>query len=153
MICLVANACVLLSSAGRMNMNTKSSTIIFFGSTSHAVCVMCDSGEEETIDHLFFDCAFAKECWATKHIDWDVSLPLLDRFTQARSAHTIPFFTEAALIAAWELWKVRNDKIFQRRAPSPSIWLSNFKQQCNLQSVRFKDNLRSSFCVWLDAFS
>jgi len=68
-ICLVANACVLLSSAGRMNMNTKSSTIIFFGSTSHAVCVMCDSGEEETIDHLFFDCAFAKDCWATIHID------------------------------------------------------------------------------------
>ena len=48
-----------------------------------AICVMCDSGEEENIDHLFFDCEFAKECWATIHIDWDVSLPLLDRYTQA----------------------------------------------------------------------
>jgi hypothetical protein len=46
-------------------------------------CVMCDSGEEETIDHLFFDCEFAKECWAIIHIDWDMSLPLLDRYTQA----------------------------------------------------------------------
>jgi hypothetical protein len=27
-------------------------------------CVMCNSGAEETIDHLFFDCPFAKECWA-----------------------------------------------------------------------------------------
>jgi len=26
------------------------------------ICVMCDSGEEETIDHLFFECTFAKEC-------------------------------------------------------------------------------------------
>jgi hypothetical protein len=37
--------------------------------------------------------------------------------------------------------------------PTPNIWLSNFKAQCSLQSVRFKDDLRSSFCVWLDAFS
>ena len=117
------------------------------------ICVMGDSGEEETIDHLLFECTFAKECWATIHINWDTSLPLLDRYTQARGAHNIPFFTEATLIAAWELWKVRNDKIFQRRDPAPTIWLSNFKNQCKLQFVRFKDDLRSTFCVWLDAFS
>jgi hypothetical protein len=118
-----------------------------------AICVMCTSGDEETIDHLFFECEFAKDCWATIHIDWDASLPLLDRYTQARQAHNIPFFTEATLTAAWELWKLRNDKVFQRRDPTPNIWLSNFKAQCSLQSVRFKDDLRSSFCVWLDAFS
>jgi hypothetical protein len=117
------------------------------------ICVMCNSWEEETIDHLFFNCDFAKECWASIKIEWDMSLPLLDRYTQARHTHAIPFFTEATLIAAWELWKVRNDKIFRRRDPSPSIWFSNFKYQCNLQSVCFKDVLRSSFCVWLDAFS
>jgi hypothetical protein len=108
------------------------------------VCVMCDSGEVETIDHLFFDCDFAKECWNIIHIDWDAPLSLLDRFIQARSAHNIPFFAEATLIAAWELWKVRNNKIFQRRDPSPSLWLSNFKHQCNLQSIRFKDDLSES---------
>jgi hypothetical protein len=65
----------------------------------------------------------------------------------------LPFFTEAALIGAWELWKLRNDKIFQRRDPTPVLWLANFKNQCFAQSVRFKDDLRSSFCFWLDAFS
>jgi hypothetical protein len=65
----------------------------------------------------------------------------------------IPFFTEAALITAWELWKMCNDKVFQRHKPSPTVWLSNFKNQCYLQFVRFKDDLRSSFCVWLDTFS
>ena len=39
-----------------------------------AICVMCSSGEEETIEHLFFDCPFAKKCWATLHIQWDDSL-------------------------------------------------------------------------------
>lgn len=72
---------------------------------------------------------------------------------QARSTHAIPFFTEAVLIAAWELWKLRNDKVFQRRDPTAAVWLSLFKSQCFLQFVRFKDDLRSSFCVWLDALS
>jgi hypothetical protein len=25
----------------------------------HTICVMCNSGEEETVQHLFFDCPFA----------------------------------------------------------------------------------------------
>jgi hypothetical protein len=116
-------------------------------------CVMCNTGALETIEHLFFDCPFAKECWATIGITWDESLQLQERLFQARSVHTFPCFTEAALIAAWELWKLRNDKVFQRRDPSPAVWLIKFKSQCNLQSVRFKDDLRTSFCVWLDAFS
>ena len=40
------------------------------------ICVMCDSKEEETIEHLFFECQFAKECWATINFVWDLSLPL-----------------------------------------------------------------------------
>ena len=113
---------------------------------------MCDDGEEETIEHLFFDCPFAQECWATLNFAWDGSLQLLDRLVQRSLAHNLPFFTEATLIVAWELWKMRNDKVFQRRQPSPSAWLANFKNQCLPQSVGFKDDLRSSFCVCLDAF-
>ena len=53
-----------------------------------ATCVMCTSGEEETIQHLFFDCPFAKECWAILHFQWDDSLlPPLDRLVQAGNAH------------------------------------------------------------------
>lgn len=120
---------------------------------STATCVMCNAGVLETIDHLFFDCPFAQDCWASIGITWDNSLQLLDRISQAQTTHSIPSFTEAALIAAWELWKLRNDKVFQRKNPSRDIWISNFKHQGRLQSVRFSDDLRSSFCVWFDAFS
>jgi hypothetical protein len=51
-----------------------------------ATCVMCNTGAEETIEHLFFDCPFAQECWAVIHFDWDVSLQLLDRLRQGRRA-------------------------------------------------------------------
>ena len=60
---------------------------------------------------------------------------------------------EAAMITAWELWKIRNDSIFGKHEPSFSRWFCNFQSQCLLQSVRFKGDLRSSFCFWLDAFS
>jgi hypothetical protein len=117
------------------------------------VCIMCTTGEQETIEHLFFDCPFAQSCWARIGVNWDSTIQLLDRLTQARTSHTIPCFTETVFIAAWELWKVRNDKVFQRHDPTLSRWLENFKSQCLLQLVRFKVDMRSSFCVWLDAFS
>jgi hypothetical protein len=29
------------------------------------LCVLCDTGLEEDIDHLFFECPFATQCWNT----------------------------------------------------------------------------------------
>jgi hypothetical protein len=115
--------------------------------------VMCNVGVHETIEHLFFTCPFAQVCWETINITSDESLNLHDRLIKGGETHSLPFFTEAAMIAAWELWKLHNDKVFQRRDPTTSLWLANFKNQCILQSLRFKDDLRSSFCFWLDSFS
>ena len=72
---------------------------------------MCNDGEEET-EHLFFDYPFAQECWATLDFVWDDLLQLMDRLVQGSLAHNLPFSTEATLIAVWELWKIRNDKVF-----------------------------------------
>ena len=116
-------------------------------------CVMCPSATLETVEHLFFECQFAQQCWDKLQINWDLASTLLDRFFQARAGSQIPMFTEVVSIAAWELWKIRNDRVFNRGPPSIQLWICNFRSQCLLQSVRFKDDFRSSFCVWLDAFS
>jgi len=76
---------------------------------------MCNYGAEEDTDHLFFQCPFAGRCWATIGFKWDISLSLPERLESAYQAHDLEFFTEASLIAAWELWKLRNDKVFQRK--------------------------------------
>jgi hypothetical protein len=116
-------------------------------------CIMCNTGEQETIVHLFFECPFAISCWAKLGINWDTNQHLFDRLIETRSTQNVPCLTEAILTAAWELWKVRNDKVFQRHEPTLQRWIANFKSQCLLQSVRFKHDLRSAFCVWLDSFS
>lgn len=91
------------------------------------ICVMCNTGEEETIEHLFFSCPFAVQCWNKLNFTWDLSLGLKDRLAQAKQDCGLAFFTEASMIAAWELWKIRNDKIFDRRESTQDRWFCNFK--------------------------
>ena len=117
------------------------------------LCVMCSTGEDETIEHLFFTCPFASLCWNKININWDLALNLEDRLNQGRQNNGLNFILEASMIATWELWKIRNDKNFNRGSPSVDRWLCNFKSQSLLQSIRFKADLQSAFCFWLDAFS
>jgi hypothetical protein len=78
---------------------------------------------------------------------------MTDMILHARRASNLKFFTEIVLLAAWEFWKVRNDRVFNRRDHSLDIWFANLKFQCIAQSIRFKVDLRSAFCAWLDAIS
>jgi len=117
------------------------------------ICVMCHTGATETIEHLLFLCPFARQCWMTLNFVWDISLNIEDRLARVREANGQEFFVEAAMIATRELWKIRDDKVFERQNPSHAGWVCNFKKQGLLQSLRFKADLRSTFCFWLDAFS
>ena len=117
------------------------------------LCVLCSQGTVEDIQHLFFTCTFARRCWQALNIQWNEQLGLLPRLTQARANSNLPFFVDMVMIASWEIWKMRNGKIFHGKNPSFNTWLANFKNQCNLQLLRFRGDLRSSFCAWLDAFS
>ena len=76
-----------------------------------------------------------------------------DKISDAKQRSGLDFFTEATLIASWELWKIRNDKVFDRTDPGLDRWCSNFKKHCMSQSVRFKADLLSAFCFWLDGFT
>ena len=116
-------------------------------------CVLCTTGADETIDHLFFSCPFAGLCWTKISFNWDLTLNLEDRILKGTNDIGLDFSMEAAMIAAWELWKIRNDRVFNRGNPTVSRRFCNFKNQCLLHTVRFKADLRSAFCSWLDAFS
>lgn len=38
-------------------------------------CVLCSSNIEESSFHLFFECNFSKDCWASIPIDWNLNIP------------------------------------------------------------------------------
>ena len=91
------------------------------------LCVLCPLRVVEDLDHLLFFCTFSRRCWQALQIQWDEHLGLLPCLAQARANSSLTFSVDLVLIASWEIWKVRNDKIFQGKNPSFSSWLSNFK--------------------------
>jgi hypothetical protein len=122
------------------------------GDREDDLCVMCDARIDETVDHLFFSYSFVRGYWNKLSVTWDYNLDIPDRILKAIE-NGLVFYLEAILIAAWELWKARNDLIFQRHPPTVDRWFGNFRNQCYLKAARFSTDLRATFCFWLDAFS
>lgn len=63
-----------------------------------------------------------------------------------------PFFMEIFTIAAWEIWKIRNARIFHGDPPSIQKWKSNFIDSVHLQMHRLRDPLLSLVSLWISLF-
>src|SRR4051812_34550103 len=85
-------------------------------------CVLCIGHVHEDSDHLFFRCQFATICWLLVGISWDCNLELSQRIVKAKSVFTGPCFMEIFSCAAWNIWKERNEFIFNNIRPSLSRW-------------------------------
>jgi len=115
-------------------------------------CELCSSGVEEDADHLLFACPFAARCWHKLQIQWDLSLDIHSRIVQAKNSSSYSFFMELLLIAAWEIWKLRNSVIFEGARPTFHLWTVRFKEQVQLQLLPFKHDRAVSVRVWLASF-
>ena len=80
-------------------------------------CVYCDA--EESVEHLFIKCPFARDIWRLLHFTFNVSPPTsianlfgtwlngIDKITKARIRIGV-----AAIL--WALWNCRNDIVFNQ---------------------------------------
>jgi hypothetical protein len=122
-----------------------------FNVQPNTLCVLCSASTEETIEHLFFECAFAKRCWDKLRIVWISEDDIHRRILITRQQAGIPFFVEIFLLAAWELWKLRNMTVFDGVQATFARWIRNFKDEAALQSHRLGQDDRRLACLWLDA--
>lgn len=126
------------------------------GEEESVACRLCNTQEDESVLHLFFNCNFAKTVWirvfswldlqpfaAGSGVDWletfaSMSLPKSNRAWLAVFHGTI-----------WLLWKARNELIFTGSAPSANdifeklklnLWLW-FKNRGLFRSL-------TQFCDW-----
>jgi len=60
---------------------------------------------------------------------------------------------ETFIIAAWHIWKQRNNFIFDRDRPSFSSWKNLFSEEAKLQAFRMRDDKRVAFLLCLDLLS
>jgi len=61
----------------------------------------------------------------------------------------LPYFMEIFVIAAWELWNLRNEKIFERNSLNSSLWTVQLKEQILRQLQRVREDFRSIVVQWL----
>ena len=113
-------------------------------------CVMCDEMIEEDIIHLFFDCTFAQACWQQLGFLWPVSNDIHTKMDSGRRHTAHGFFMELFLVATWELWNLRNDKIFNNANVTISMWVVRFKKQVKLQLLRVKESFHPQIVQWLE---
>jgi hypothetical protein len=67
------------------------------GERTNDHCVLCNLSENETLEHLFFLCPFAAQCWNRLGFNWNINLSIEDRLVQACHDSGLPFFLEASI--------------------------------------------------------
>ena len=62
----------------------------------------------------------------------------------------MPYFIEIFIIVAWELWNLRNGKIFEAKVVNIQLWTVKFKAQVTLQLHRVNEIYRTTVLDWLN---
>jgi len=108
-------------------------------------CVLHNRNLEETTFHLFFGCPFSQNYWQQPDIHWNLGADFFQMITQAKQQFSSTFFMEIFIIGAWQIWKPRNNFIFDRGCPSLVSWKQIFVEEARLQAHRLCDSKRATF--------
>jgi hypothetical protein len=82
-------------------------------------------------------------------IQWQVGVPIFRMIETGNLEFSHKFSMEIFIIATWQIWKQRNDMIFENRPASFNSWKRNFREECCNQALRMKDTARNPFLVWV----
>jgi len=104
-------------------------------------CVLCNLDCEESSFHLFFECPFCRDCWATIPITWNLNISALDMILQARQDFDNSIFREIVITACSVIWTTRTGVIFDNGQININQWKRQFKVPCIL-------HLFSFFCTY-----
>lgn len=85
-------------------------------------CMLCNAQPLETNIHLFFECEFSISCWNTLNIQWDTTLGAQEMLKLSASTWNQALFKEVVMLAAWNIWKQRNNCYFEKITPTVRSW-------------------------------
>lgn len=114
-------------------------------------CLLCGEHIEETVEHLFFHCNFSQRCWRVLNITWSNHLNRLQLVEHMKTSHQRKMLMETFLVAAWSLWKERNNNYFRRVTPSITSWKNRFKEDFGNIAYRLPTQKRQLVLAILEA--
>lgn len=113
------------------------------------LCVMCATQARGTRDHLFFNCNFDVRVWNYMQIDWPSGVDMKDIAVAARRNFTKPFFTNVVFWACWNIWIIRNARVFSNERPSFNKWRRAFIHDISLMAHRIKSRFGKELIKWV----
>jgi hypothetical protein len=113
-------------------------------------CDLCIWQYEETIQHLFHHCNFAKACWAAIEISMPISSNRKRVITMLKRRIDQPFAMEVIILMTWAIWRSRNDWIFNSKDPSVETCKMKFISEFKLLLLRAKKKNFPVIEQWLD---
>ncbi|PNT64404.1 hypothetical protein BRADI_4g28162v3 [Brachypodium distachyon] len=117
------------------------------------LCALCHPAPPpppETLEHLFFGCRFAQDCWAEIGITWDQNSSIIHNIDSAKRRWNHGLFWEIFMLGSWGVWKERNAKIFENIAPSKRYWKRRLKADLELLNFRFaKDSQNTQLACFV----
>jgi hypothetical protein len=81
-------------------------------------CVFC--GEQETVEHLFIQCPFAKILWRIVYFAYDLSPPtnitnIFDNWLNGVDKHSKERIHIGFSALVWSIWRCRNNIVFNNK--------------------------------------
>ena len=113
-------------------------------------CVLCNELVEETVEHLFLHCEFAKECWSIIGLTIPLgqeSFQILDSF---RRQLNVQFFMEIIILLCWSIWMSRNNLIFRNEEATKDKCKAIFRNLFGLVILRAKKKYFPEISLWLE---
>jgi len=107
-------------------------------------CVLCDLDTEETLQHLFLHCPFAKRRWEFVNLHLPNNAEFPDIVNEMRDNLQTQFFMLAIILLCWAIWTSRNDLIFKGIQPSLQVCKGTFLREIKLLSNRVNSRKSTS---------
>ncbi|CAN6371657.1 unnamed protein product [Urochloa humidicola] len=116
-----------------------------------AKCELCNH-EAETCDHIIFTYPFARQAWGILGVD--ISTANVRVLWELPHPATVPakHFDSYLLLVCWQLWKHRNDAVFNRALPSMRRLGMTCKEDAMLWSLRWPQEDRLIAESWCQKF-
>jgi hypothetical protein len=72
-------------------------------------CALYEDAVEETVEHLFLLCDFARACWQLIVLTVPQSFGPFQILESFNAQLNVPFFMVVIIIMCWSIWAVRNN--------------------------------------------
>jgi hypothetical protein len=92
----------------------------YWNGTEDTDCVLCPLRSHEVRIHLFFECNQLQNMELS--IEWHQHDDLQIVLEHAKRSFGHSFFMEVIIIACWNIWLIRNGKIFRQKNGSFTMW-------------------------------